>query len=173
MSTLGSTIKKEFLEILPAMLFFAMLFNIVAFTRSLMLEQYSISLGVSASATILALVVAKVILIVDLLPFVHRFKNKPVIYNVLWRTFLYSLCALFIEYLEEFIPKVWNDHDVVAANRAVFEELVWQKFLAVHIWLTIGIFVYCSSTGLAESLGEKRFRELFLNSQTPLANKKD
>ena len=173
MSNLGTTIKKEFLEILPVMIFFAALFNIVAFTRSLMLEQYSISLGVSASATILALVVAKVILIVDLLPFVHRFKNKPVIYNVLWRTFLYSLCALFIEYLEEFIPKVWNDHDVVAANRAVFEELVWQKFLAVHIWLTIGIFVYCSATGLAESLGEKRFRELFLSSQTPLANDKD
>ena len=71
MSTLGSTIKKEFLEILPGMIFFAVLFNIVAFTRSLMLEQDSINLGVSASATILALVVAEVILIVDLLPFVH------------------------------------------------------------------------------------------------------
>jgi hypothetical protein len=161
MAKVVATIKREFLEILPAMIFFAVLFNTVAYTRALMLEQYSIALVTSAAATILALVVAKVILIVDLFPVVNRFKDKPVIYNVLWRTFLYSLCALFIEYLEEFIPRVWGGNGFAAANRAIFEEFVWQKFAAIHIWLTIGIFVYCSATELAESLGTKCFRELF------------
>lgn len=160
MGKVTATIKREFLEILPAMIFFALLFNIVAYTRALMLEQYSISLAVSASATILALVVAKVILVVDLFSFVDRFRDKPVIYNVLWRTFLYSLVALFIEYLEEFIPSIWADHDIVAANRAVFEEFAWQKFAAVHIWLTLGIFMYCAGTEIAGSLGKKRFHEL-------------
>jgi hypothetical protein len=160
MGKVAAVIKKEFLEILPAMIFFALLFNIVAYTRALMLQQYSISLTVSAGATILALIVAKVILVVDLFPFVDRFRDKPVIYNVLWRTFLYSLVALFIEYLEEFIPSVWVDHDIVAANRAVFEEFAWQKFAAVHIWLTLGIFMYCAGTEIASSLGKKRFHEL-------------
>jgi hypothetical protein len=67
---------------------------------------------------------------------------------------------LFIEYLEEFIPAIWADHDIVAANRAVFEEFAWQKFAAVHIWLTIGIFMYCAATEIASSLGKKRFHEL-------------
>ena len=160
MGKVATTIKREFLEILPAMIFFALLFNIVAYTRALMLQQYSISLTVSAGATILALVVAKVILVVDLFSFVDRFRDKPVIYNVLWRTFLYSLVALFIEYLEEFIPAIWTDHDIVAANHAVFEEFAWQKFAAVHIWLTLGIFMYCAATEIAGSLGRKRFHEL-------------
>jgi hypothetical protein len=160
MARVVATIKREFLEILPALIFFALLFNIVAYTRALMLQQYSISLTVSAGATILALVVAKVILVVDLFPFVDRFRDRPVIYNVLWRTFLYSLVALFIEYLEEFIPSIWADHEIVAANRAVFEEFAWQKFAAVHIWLTLGIFMYCAATEIADSLGKKRFHEL-------------
>ena len=160
MAKVAATIKRDFLEILPAMIFFALLFNIVAYTRALMLEQYSISLTVSAGATILALVVAKVILVVDMFSFVDRFRDKPVIYNVLWRTFLYSLVALFIEYLEEFIPSIWADHGVLVANRAVFEEFVWQKFAAVHIWLTLGIFAYCATTEITSSLGKKRFHEL-------------
>ena len=168
MGKIAATVKREFLEILPAVIFFALLFNIVAYTWALMLQQYSISLTVSAGATILALVVAKVILVVDLFPFVDRFRDRPVIYNVLWRTFLYSLVALFIAYLEEFIPSVWADHDIVAANRAVFEEFAWQKFAAVHIWLTLGIFMYCTATEIASSLGRKQFHELLFEPR-PLA----
>jgi hypothetical protein len=87
---------------------------------------------------------------------------------VLWRTFLYSLFALFIEYLEEFIPRVWADHEIVATNSAVFEEFAWQKFVAVRIWLTVGIFMYCTATEVASSLGKKRFHELLFEPR-PLA----
>ena len=35
-----------------------------------------------------ALLVAKVVLITDALPFVNRFPEKPLIYNVVWKTAL-------------------------------------------------------------------------------------
>lgn len=156
-------IKEEFLEILPAMIFFTLLFNIVTFTRSLMLQQYSIDLRVSAAATILALIVAKVIMVIDLFPFANRFKGKPVIYNVLWRTLIYSFGALVFEYLEELLPRLWGGLGFVAAHEALLADFVWQKFLAVHLWITVGLFLYCALTGVAESLGRKHFVELFLD----------
>jgi len=162
-----AVMKREFLGILPAMIFFTLLFNVVAYTRALMLQHYSINLTVSAGATILALVVAKVIVVVDLFPFASRFAGRPVIYSALWRTALYSVFVLFLQYLEEFIPAVWVGHDVVAANRTVFEELSWEKFVAVHIWLTLGIFMYCAATEIAGSLGRKQFHELLFEPKPP------
>jgi len=89
-------LKHEFLEMLPPTIFFFVVFHIIAFTRALMAKQYGIAISSSAAATIGALIVGKAILIADALPFVNWFRQKRLIYNVAWRTFLYVIsCATF------------------------------------------------------------------------------
>jgi hypothetical protein len=44
--------------------------------------EYGIRLSAVAGATIAALLVAKVVLVADMLPFINRFPEKPLTYNV-------------------------------------------------------------------------------------------
>ena len=77
MSQLGQRIKKEVQEVIPPTIFFLIAFHILALFRSLMLRQYGIEISTVAGATVAALVVAKVVLLTDLLPFVNRFPESP------------------------------------------------------------------------------------------------
>ena len=76
------TLQHEFFEILPPIIFFLISFNIVLIDRALMLRQYGLHLFSVAGASVLALLVAKVVLISEKLPFIDRFPEKPLMYNV-------------------------------------------------------------------------------------------
>jgi hypothetical protein len=62
----------------------------------------------AAGATVGALLVAKVVLIADNLPVINRFPEKPLLYNVAWKTTIYVLAALVVHYLEHLVPVWWR-----------------------------------------------------------------
>ena len=86
MSKVWATIKHEFYEVLPPTIFFLISFHIVLLDRALMLREYGVEASAMAGATVAALLVAKVVLIADKLPLINRFPEKPLMYNVLWKT---------------------------------------------------------------------------------------
>jgi hypothetical protein len=88
MSKLTATIKREFLEMLPPTIFFFVILHIVAIVRALMIRGTGIELPASASVTIAALVLGKSVLLANMLPFVNRFPEKPLIWNTGWRTLI-------------------------------------------------------------------------------------
>ena len=61
-------IKRELLEIIPPTIFFFVAFNVITYTKKLMLEQYGIKFSGFVTATVGALIVAKVVLIADRIP---------------------------------------------------------------------------------------------------------
>jgi hypothetical protein len=154
-------LKHEFLGVIPPAVFFFISFQVIAFTQALMLEKYGIRVSTFVTATIAALVVAKVVLIVDLLPFVNRFPEKPLIYNVVWKTVIYQVAALLVRYVEHLISFVREHGDLALANRHLLDEVVWSKFWAVQIWLLILFFVYCALRELVRVLGRERVRSMF------------
>jgi hypothetical protein len=154
-------IKHEYFKILPPTIFFFFAFNIVAITTALMLREHGIKAGSILGATILALIVAKVILVVDLMPFVNKFPDKPLIYNIVWKTFIYVLAVLLARYLEHIIPFLRQDGGVIAAHRHLMQEIIWEHFLAVQIWLVVLFFFYSVLFELVRVLGKKRVIKLF------------
>ena len=73
MSNLTEKLKEEFYALLSPAIFFFIALHLVAFVRVLMLEGTGIRVGTSLSITIAALVIAKALLIADLLPFINRY----------------------------------------------------------------------------------------------------
>src|SRR5437868_14084487 len=99
MTKLFTTLKKEFLELLPPTIFFFVALHIVAFVRVLMLKGTGISPTSSILIAVAALILGKAVLIADMLPMINRFPNKPLIYNVAGKTLIYLMVATLIHYL--------------------------------------------------------------------------
>ena len=120
MSKVSAKIKEEFLELIPPTLFFFVALHLVAFVRVLMVKGTGLSVSSSLSVTIGALVLGKSVLIADLLPAVNRFPEKPLAYNVAWKTTIYVLVSAVFHYLEHLIDFWREAGGFVAANEKLF-----------------------------------------------------
>ena len=89
MSKLSTKLKEEFFALLPPTIFFFVALHIVMFIRVLMLEGTGLAPSSSVSIAVAALILGKAVLIADMLPMINRFPNKPLIYNVAWKTLIY------------------------------------------------------------------------------------
>lgn len=161
MAGIGQKIKHELGELIPPTLFFFVAFQLLAFTQAMMLREYGISTYAFLGATIGALVVAKVVLLSDLLPFVNRFPEKPLIYNVVWKTAIYFFAALGVRYVEHFIHFFRAQGNVAAAHEALMAKVVWPHFWVVQVWLLVLLLVYCALRELVRALGRERVVRMF------------
>jgi hypothetical protein len=160
--SLAERIKHEVGELLPPTIFFLVTFHILVLSRALMLRQYGVEISAMAGATLGALLVAKVVLLADMWPGVNRFPDKPLIYNVLWKTAIYVLGALAVHFLEHLVPMWWRDGDVLVAGRRLIDEVVWPHFWAIQLWLVVLLFVYCAFREFVRAIGRQQVRSMFL-----------
>jgi hypothetical protein len=162
-------VKHEFKDMVPVTLFFFCAFQLLALTQTLMLAQYGIRVPVFLAATFAALVVAKVVLIVDHFPFVNRFPDKPLIYNVLWKTAIYFSASLAMRYLEHFVDVFPESSGAADANRQILAGVVWPHFWALQLWLLVLMLSYCALRELVRTLGRERIIAMFFHAPSRAA----
>jgi hypothetical protein len=161
MSKLTAKIKQELAELLPPTLFFLVALHLVALIRALMNRNTGIELTTSAAVTIAALVLGKSVLLANLLPFINRYPDKPLVWNVCWKTTLYAVVALGIHYLER-LYDFWKEAPSFgAANQSLFAAIVWPHFWAIQIVLALMILVYCVMAELTAALGREQMKAMF------------
>jgi hypothetical protein len=171
MSKIWRILEHELLELAGPTLFFFVAFNIIAFTKKLFLEDYHISFsGFFVTASIGALLVGKVVLLADEIPFINRFPRTPLIYNIAWKTVIYSLAALIVQFLEEFFYLVWHHQSLATAVAKVWHGIHWPHFWAVHILLCYFLLIYVSFRELARTFGEAQFFHLFFGLPRALSS---
>lgn len=161
MSKLSSKLKEEFLALLPPTIFFFVALHIVVFVRVLMLEGTGISPGTSVSVAIAALILGKAVLVADMLPAINRFPNKPLIYNVTWKTLIYLLVSALIHYLERLVEFWRQAGSFIAGNEKLVSEMVWPHFWAIQIILFILIAIYCTIHELARVMKKRKLLRIF------------
>ena len=165
MNAIVSRLKHMVVEVIPTAVFFFIAFEVIAFTRDLMLETPGTFTSTLTATIIGALVVAKVVVVVDMLPFMNRFPGKPLIYNVVWKAGFYFLATLILRYLEHVIPFVIESGDFFMANRQLFgQEGAWPRFWFVQIWLVVLFFMYCTFREFGRVLGRERVLRMFFRS---------
>jgi chromate transport protein ChrA len=126
-----------------------------------MLEGTGIALGTSASITIGALILAKAVLIADLLPFINRYPDKPLIYNVAWKTTIYVLIAMLLHYLENLFDFWRKAGGLAAANEMLLKEIVWPHYWAIQILLVVLILMYVTMREVIREIGKDKVRQMF------------
>src|SRR3954452_3211757 len=161
MTKLSAKLKEEFFALLPPTIFFFVALHIVAFVRVLALKGTGISPLSSMSVAVAALILGKAVLIADMLPMINRFPNKPLIYNVAWKTLIYLLVATLIHYLECLVDFWRQAGGLVAGNEKLLAEIVWPHFWAVQIILFVLIAMYCMMHELVRVVGKEKVMRLF------------
>lgn len=174
MNKIISKLKYMLVEVIPTAVFFFIAFQVIAITRDLMLETHGTYLSTLAATAILALIIGKVVVVVDLSPFMNLFSDKPLIYNVVWKTGFYFLAVLLVRYLEHIVPLVIESGDLVTANRQLFgQEIFWPRFWFVQIWLIVLFFIYCTIREFGRVLGHKRMLRMFFGPSSPHTNQEN
>lgn len=162
--------REEIRELLPPAIFFFVALHIVALVRVLMLKGTGIPVTTSLSVTIAALVLAKAVLIADLLPFINLYPHKPLVYNVAWKTAIYVLIATLVHYLERLVHFSREAGGIVAGNEKLIAEIVWPHFWALQIFLVVLILMYCTMRELIRVIGGDKVRRLFFGPMPGSSN---
>src|SRR5713226_8624929 len=161
MTKLSTKPKEEFFALLPPTIFFFVALHIVAFVRVLMLKGTGISPLGSVSAAVAALILGKAVLLADMLPVINRFPDKPLIYNVTWKTLIYLVVSALIHYLERVVEFWRQAGSLVAGNEKLLSEMVWPHFWAIQIILLVLIVMYCTMHELVRVIGKEKVLRIF------------
>jgi len=161
-------LKEEFLAMLPPAIFFFVMLQLVALIRTLMLKGTGIAASTPLQITLSALLLGKAVLVADLLPVINRYPDKPLIYNIAWKTMIYLLVAMLLHYLEHLVDFWREAGSLVAGNKKLLAEIVWPHFWAIQILLVVLILMYCTMHEFARLLGRDRVLEMLFGTRPAL-----
>ena len=161
MGKIREVVVRELGEAVPPTVFFFLLFHMIALTKAVAVGDYTPTALRAAFTTVLALIVAKAILVVEALPVARRFEGR-LLQRVFWKTFLFGSVAILFRFLEEWIPVAIRGTGVVAATEERLVEIPWAMFGVFALWLLGGLFLYCLATELARAIGPAKVRQLLL-----------
>jgi hypothetical protein len=164
MSKLFTKLTEEFKAVLPPPIFFFVALHLVALIRVLLLKGTGITLNTSWQVTVAALILGKAVLVADHLPFINRYPDKPLVYNVAWKTTIYVLVAMLVHYVEHLIDFWREAGGFIAGNQKLFAEIVWPHFWAIQILLVVLILMYCTMHELVRVIGRDKVLEIFFGT---------
>jgi predicted lysophospholipase L1 biosynthesis ABC-type transport system permease subunit len=155
-------LKHEFLLILPPTLFFFFAFLLLSVTQRLIQREYGLPLSGFGGALVGALIVGKVVLIADNLPLMNQFPDKPLLYNIAWKSAIYFAATFLFRYAEHLFPLLREYGALTEAHRRLMAKVVWPHFWVIQMWLAVLFFLYCSLRELVLVVGRDKIIRLFL-----------
>ena len=163
-----SFLRRELHEIVPPTLFFFVGFNLILLTKRLILEDYLIRYAGFFIATTSALIVGKSVLVANTMPFLRRFDNSPLVYPILFKTFVYTL-FVFLARLIEALAHYLVQGGVLGGGRFI-EHLTgtfsWAHFTAVQLWIFVLFLIYVTASELNQLFGDGELFRIFFTRRS-------
>ena|SRR5271167_726024 len=153
--------KHEAKELLYVFLYLAFFFCALATYSTLLLKEYEVPYWNYAFALINALVIAKVILIGQVMHLGERYEAKPLLVSAFWKALMYCLFALAFHFVEELIKHLIHGASMAEASRAIRMEALLGHTLVVFCTF-IPLFAFME---FRRVLGEERFYSLLFRSE--------
>ena len=158
-------VKHELKAVILVTLFFAAWLGVLMGLKVLILEDYQIRFGSVSAVLIGALILAKVVLILEHVPLGGWLRNQPVLVDVILRTLLYALGTLVVLLLEKAFESRHEQGGVGPAVMKVFQHRDIPHILANTICVTGALLFYNLLSALNRHLGTGGLARVFLNPQ--------
>ena len=166
MSRFLHTIKKEFLHALPVTFFFFVAFSLVDLSAILLQKHVSATYASLGVIVVSSLIMGKVVLIADSLPFIGLFSKKPLIYSTTWKTLIYTLCSFFVRFMEKIVPSLIEGKDPFIIKEELVFELGKTLFWIAQAWLFVLFFIFVAYQELIFAVGQEKVYALFFGKKT-------
>lgn len=160
MTGLLKRIKKEIMHILPAVTYFFIAINLFNQTFGRMLQEAGSHLIDFPRIVIFSIIVGKVILTADALPFLNRFSHRPLIYGIFWKTAIYSCFGFIFTMLERLVPLLFKYKDFNIAWQYMPHNVSWPRFCTGQIWMVILFLLFVVFHELVRGVGRDKLRKL-------------
>jgi hypothetical protein len=165
MRRLATKLQEEFAALLPPTIFFLVALHLVALIRVLMLKGTGTAVSTPVQVTLAALILGKAVLVADMLPCINRYPEKPLAYNIAWKTMIYVLVAMLVHYLERLVDFWREAGSLDAGHRKLLAEIVWPHFWAIQILLVVLILMYCTMHELVRVIGRDKVLDIFFGTR--------
>jgi hypothetical protein len=165
MGRILSAVRHEFRDAVAPFVFFFIAFHMIAITKTVILESYTITATTATISTVAALIVAKAILVLEHVPIIRWFSARTLA-NVVWRTLLFALVAMLFRVIEEWIDAAIHREDIVTTSEQMIGRMTLGHFLVTLMWLFASIFLYCLCTAFVRALGSDRARRMLFGPMT-------
>jgi hypothetical protein len=146
---------------LPPTIFFFVGFNLILWTKRLILEEHGIEFSGFFAATVAALLVGKAVLITDNLPFMRRFDGAPMIQPILFKTAIYWACVFIVRLVEGLVHFLANGGAITDFPTYIVEHFSWSRFLSIQIWLMVLFLAYVTIHELNMLFGDGELFRVF------------
>ena len=153
-------------HMLPPTLYFFIAFNLVVFTTNLLTHDYWFNLTGFMLASTTALIVGKVVLIVDKVRIIDKFRGAPLIQPILYKTVFYGIVVTIVRFLERMLHFVFDSRGFDAAAEAALLDFSWHRFVAVQVWIFVCFLLYVTASELNALVGDGQLRRLFFHHRS-------
>ena len=171
---LSQFLRREIKSIGVVFCYFLAWFSFAVLLKKIVLKEYAISFHGLLSAVILALVVAKVVIVMDRLPLNRRLQTSLLYIDIICRSALYTSGVLAFMLAEEFLRLRHQTDQLQVALSALLQQNELYNTGATAIWVGLAFIIYNVISVIRLHLGDGELVRLFFrSSRSQLISRRD
>lgn len=147
---------EELRTLVAVTLYFAACFTVVMVLKQLLLAEYGIRFNGIATAVIVALVTAKVVIVLQKVPLGRWVEHQPAVVDVVVRTIFYTSATMVALLLERAFESRAEHGGFAASVAMVFEHRDIAQVWATTICVSLAFLAYNAFAVLHRALGSRR-----------------
>ncbi len=145
---------EEFRRFLVIFLYLWVVFGLLSIHKSFVLSQHNLDYPEHAFAIVNAFVFAKVLLIGEHFQLGTRFKDKPLIYPIVHKCFIFTIVLLSFHIVESILVGLWHG-DSIASSLPAMSETPLKNLLAVSIMSFVVLLPFFGFREIGRVVGRK------------------
>jgi hypothetical protein len=153
-------LKNELIEYAINVVYLFFFFSAFVLYRRLILAQHEINYLNYGISLIEALILGKVIMIGDIIRLGQKFKHKPLILTILYKSIIFTIWAALFIILESAIKGLIRGNGVIRGIETLFTEEKFE-FLARNLVTFLAFIPFFAIKELEEIFGKKKIYHLF------------
>lgn len=154
-------LREEVRKVFLTAVFFSIGFGIIIVHNRLLTTGSGIQVPSFTRAVVGGLIVAKLLLSVDLLPFVHAFPRKPLVHNIAWKTSLYIAASVIFFYVRPLVEGLFKRMGLASSHIRAWNELLHPRTWATLIWVAVLLLAFVTMQELSRVIGKDQMRRIF------------
>jgi hypothetical protein len=158
-------VKKEIIEVFLVTAYFLLCFGILILIKKLTLAQVEVEFYGFSAALVGALIMSKVVIILDKTPLGKIYIRQALYKNVLIKSFIYTLVVTFVLFLENLIHTLLEGETFIEAIKTIISHRDPLQFRLILIASFMSLASYNVIIAIRNSMDHGELTKLFFTKK--------